>query len=210
MNTVQVYRTDGTVLESVELPDAIFGIRPSQSAIYQTVKGYLMNQRQGIASTKSRAAVSGSGRKLYRQKGTGRARAGSIKSPLRAGGGVIFGPRSRAYRERIPRKIRRLALRSVLSLKARAGELVGVEDFSFPEPKTKRMIEVLENLGMSEGEKVLLLVSHIDPITMKSCLNIRGLRVTSAENLCTYEVLDAERMILARGGLERLKEVLAG
>jgi len=210
VNTVQVYRADGTVLESVELPEALFGIQPSRAAIYQAVKAYMTNQRQGIASAKSRSEVVGTGRKLYRQKGTGRARAGSIASPLRVGGGVIFGPHPLVYRERIPRKIRRLALRSALTLKARAEDIVGLEDPAFSEPRTKQMIKILENLGMSEGEKILLLVGRADPMTMKSCRNIQGLRVTSADTLCTYEVLDAERMILTQSALERLKEVLAG
>ena len=211
MNTVQVYRADGTVLESAELSEALFGIEPSRAAIYQTVKAYMTNQRQSIASTKTRSDVAGTGKKLYRQKGTGRARAGSIASPLRVGGGVIFGPHPFVYRERIPKKVRRLALRSALTLKARSDDIVGLEDLAFPEPKTKQMIEVLKNLEMPEGEKkILLVVGRADPILLKSSRNIQRLRVTSADMLCTYEILDAERMILTQSALERLKEVWAG
>ena len=143
---VPVYNLAGEVVEHIEISDEVFAVPFNQAVVHQALVRQQANARQGTASTKTRGEVTGSGRKLYRQKHTGRARAGSIKSPLRRGGGIIFGPKPRSYRQAMPKKMRQLALRCVLSAKARDGELVVLEQLKLPEPKTKEMVRILAAL----------------------------------------------------------------
>ena len=147
---VDLYTSDGQVKGQVELPDEVFNIEPHEYAMYMAVRAYLNNRRQGTHKVKTRAEVSGGGRKPWPQKGRGVARAGSIRSPLWIGGGKVHGPRPRDYSMNLPRKLKRLARKSALSARARENNLIVVEDFDFERPKTKQMLAVLEALGLSE------------------------------------------------------------
>ena len=206
MIQAKAFSSSGYALEPVVLPESIFGIRPAEHAIYQTVKAYLANQRQGTASTKTRGEVQGSGRKIWRQKGTGRARHGSITAPIFVGGGVVFGPKPRSYKEKVPKKVRRLALKSALSAKAREGAVVVVEDPALEEPKTKRMVALLRACGL-EGSKVLFATGEHSEILYKSCRNIPDLRFRYAENLCAYDVVWADVVVFTQSGLAKVEEV---
>jgi len=184
---------------------SVFDIEPAEHAIYQVVKAYLNNQRQGTASTRNRSRVRGGGSKPWRQKGTGRARAGTYSSPLFVGGGVIFGPTPRSYRERTQKKVRRLALKSALSIKARESALKVVEDFVLEEPKTRRIVEMLQTCGLN-GEKVLFLVAERSDAIHKSCRNIPDLTLRHVSSLCTYDVVRADLVLFTRSGLTETEE----
>jgi large subunit ribosomal protein L4 len=204
MASVEVHNLDGEVVGSVELPEAIFGIEPSEAAIYHAVKAYLTNQRQGNASTKTRAEVDLTKRKMYRQKGTGRARAGTAASPVRVGGGVAHGPRPRDLGERVPKKVRRLAVRSALALKGAEGRVRVLQDFTLEAPKTKRMAAMARAIEVS-GAKALLLTAEPTPTVYKSCRNLPGFSVKPVSQMCTYDVVRAESVIFTEGALGRLQ-----
>ena len=204
MKTVPVYRRDGSEAGTVDLPDEIFGIKPSSAAIYQVIKAHLASRRQGNASTKTRGEVNYTGAKLFRQKGTGRARAGSMKSPLRVGGGVAFGPKPRSHRQKVNQKVRRLALKSAYSIKAREDSIKVVEDFTLDEPKTRELANMLIALGI-EKEKTIFLFGGKDEILYKSSRNIPSLHVIMAENAHTYEVMNSAVLLFMKSSLEKLK-----
>ena len=206
MASVDVTDLQGEVMGSVDLPETIFGIEPSHPAIYHTVKMYLTNQRQGNAHSKTRAEVRRSKRKMYRQKGTGRSRAGTASSPIRVGGGVAHGPRPRELGERVSRKVRRLALKSALSLKVPEGAIKVVEDFSFDVPKTKRMAGMTQAIQIND-RKVLLLTPKSAPNVMKSCRNLSNLQVRPVTQITTYDVVNADAVVFTREALERLQAV---
>lgn len=204
-----IYSMKGEVTGSVDLPEAVFGIRPNHDVLWHSVKAYLGNQRLGSASTLSRSEVNKSGAKPWRQKGTGRARAGTASSPLWAGGGVIFGPKPRDYSSRLPKKKRQLAVRSALSSKAQDDELVLIDQFSLSEPKTKLAVEMLQNLKV--WPKKCLLVSHAyDEGLWRAVSNLRGVQVRAARSLTPYEILDCEVMVMDRASVDVLGEVLGG
>jgi len=207
MMEVDLYTVAGEVSGRVVIPDEIFGAEISRQALYQAVKAYEANRRQGTASAKGRSDVDASKRKLYRQKGTGRARAGSAGSPVRVGGGVAFGPAPRDYRQKIPKKVKRIAIRSALSARAREGAVMAIEDLSFDEPKTAKMAQLLSSMGLKD-KKVLLLLGELSPNVVKSCRNIPGLRVKLAKDVSTYELLWSDVVLFSVKGLESLKEVL--
>src|SRR6266699_6378776 len=160
MAKVEVKNLDGETVKELELVDEVFATPPNQSLLWEATKVYLASQRRGTHSTKSRGEVSGGGKKPWRQKGTGRARAGSIRSPLWAGGGTIFGPQPRDYAYRLPKTARRAALRAALASRHTAGTLLVVDDLRLPEPKTKRMVECLRGLGL-EGASVLIVLGQV-------------------------------------------------
>lgn len=197
---------DGETKGEIELPRGLFGIKPSQHAMYEACKAYLASQRRGTASTKTRSEVRGGGRKPWRQKGTGRARHGSTRSPIWVGGGVAFGPKPRDYSYRIPKKMKRLALKSALSSKAGEAKLHIVEDFSFSEPKTKNMENILNVLGL-KGKKTLLLLPSADENLLKSSRNLPYLTVKRAKDINCYEILNSEYLLVAVSALAQLKEV---
>ncbi|RMI17198.1 MAG: 50S ribosomal protein L4 [Calditrichaeota bacterium] len=206
---LRVYKIDGTLSrQKVTLNPDVFEIEPNDHVLYLAVKAYLANQRQGTHSVKNRAAVSGGGRKPFRQKGTGRARQGTIRAPHMVGGGRAFGPHPRDYRQELPKKVRQLARRSALSYKARENKILVVEDFQFEEPKTKRVVELLENLNV-EDRKVLILTGSYDPNLYKSARNIPYKSVLPAPQFSVYDVLNAETVILQKGAVEIINEVLA-
>jgi large subunit ribosomal protein L4 len=198
---------DGEVVGSAELPSAVFEVeRPSQDAIYFTVKAYLTNQRQGNADTLTRAEVDRTKRKLWRQKGTGRARMGTMGSPVWVGGGVAHGPHPHGYDERVPKKVRRLALKSALTLKARDHRVRVLEDLSFDAPKTRKVAGLVRSLGVQE-RKVLLVVGASDANLFKSCRNLPYFSVKPVNSFSVYDVVGAETVLFTKTALGRLAEV---
>lgn len=191
----------------VVLDDAVYGIEPNDHAIYLDVKLFLANQRQGTAKAKERSEVSGSTRKLGRQKGGGGARRGDINSPVLVGGGRVFGPQPRDYGFKLNKKVRRLARKSALSYKAQENALVVVEDFTFEAPKTKSFIEVINNLKV-EGKKALFVLPGMDKAVYLSARNLERVNVMAASALNTYKVLDADVLVLAEGALSVIDENL--
>ncbi|HWO56762.1 MAG TPA: 50S ribosomal protein L4 [bacterium] len=202
------YDASGAVIGSVDLPDELFGRDPHAPALHAYVKMYLTNQRQGTAKTKTRREVSGGGIKPWRQKGTGRARAGSITSPVWVGGGRAFGPRPRHHHEDVPRKVRRLAFVSALSLKAQNGAVKVWERRELDVPKTKAVADALGKIGVG-GRKTLLLDEGLLPNFTKSCRNIAWLDHTRAELANAYQIMKAQEVIVSPEALARMKELFA-
>jgi large subunit ribosomal protein L4 len=200
------YSSDGTESGTASLPDELFGQPVHEHLLWLSVKRHLGNQRQGTAKVKSRGEVSGGGRKPFKQKGTGRARQGSNTSPLMPGGGRAFGPRPRDYRTDLPKKQRRAALISALSLKAGENAIAVLDALVFTAPKTSQMANVLKALG-AHGKRTLLVIDGADENMLKSCRNIHNLRTVAAHQLNPYELLDAEQVLLTAQGLQRVQEV---
>ena len=192
----------------VTLNDAIFGIEPNDHAIYLDVKQYLANQRQGTHKSKERSEVSGSTRKLIRQKGGGGARRGDINSPLLVGGARVFGPKPRDYRFKLNKKVKQLARRSALSYKVQENALVVVEDFTFEAPKTKNFIALLNDLNLA-GKKVLVVAAGSDKNLYLSARNLPKAKVAVASDINTYGVLDASVLVLTESAVAKVEEVLA-
>lgn len=204
---LDVYKKDGTATGSqVELPAGIFGIEPNDHAIYRAVTAYLANRRQGTHKTKTYGEVSGSGKKLWKQKHTGRARIGAVRSPLWKGGGTIFGPMPRDYSQKVPKKVRQLARKSALSYKAKDAAIMIVEDFTFADaPKTREMSAILKALGLS-GRKTLLLVPRADEKVWKSGRNIPALTVLEASKASTYDVLNSSTLLIQQSAVAILEK----
>ncbi len=204
---VDVYGIDGTkVAEDFELPANIFAIDPNDHAIYLAVKAQLTNARQGTAATKNRALVAGGGKKPWRQKGRGTARAGSTRSPLWRGGGTIFGPQPHPYLMKANKKVKRLARRSAFSYRATEGNVRVVDDFTVDSAKTKDIYEILKNLGVQE-KKTLLLISGADPKLLLAGRNIQKLRIQEAVKASVYELLDNEVIVIQKSAVAKLQEV---
>ncbi len=192
----------------VQLPEAIFGIEPNDHAIYLDVKQYLANQRQGTHKSKQRNEIAGSTRKLYKQKGTGGARAGSIKSPLFNGGGRVFGPQPRDYSFKLNKKLKSLARKSALSYKAQDSNIVVLEDFSFDAIKTKTFIQMVADLSMTD-EKTLLVLPAANNNIYLSSRNVQKAKVITADQLNTYDVLNAGKLLLTTGAIKLMEEAFA-
>jgi len=192
----------------VQLSESVFGITPSDHAIYLDVKQYLANQRQGTHKSKQRNEIAGSTRKLYKQKGTGGARAGSIKSPLFNGGGRVFGPQPRDYSFKLNKKLKSLARKSALSYKAIDNNVVVLEDFTFDSIKTKNYINLVNALNLA-GEKTLLVLPTQNNNIYLSSRNIQKAKVTTADQLNTYDVLNAGKLLLTADSLKTLEEAFA-
>jgi large subunit ribosomal protein L4 len=198
---LEVYKKDGTKTgEKVTLRPDVFEIEPNDHAIYQAVRLYLANQRQGTHKTKTRGEVRGGGKKPWRQKHTGRARSGSTRSPVWIGGGTIFGPQPRAYDFKLPRKVKTLARKSALSYKAKNGQIFVVEDFTFPAPKSKEMLAVLKALSLNE-KKTLILVPSTDVNVYKSGRNIPSVSVLEANKASTYHILNNQVLLIQKTAL---------
>ena len=191
----------------VVLNDAVYGIEPNDHAVYMDVRLYLANQRQGTAKAKERSEVSGSTRKLGRQKGGGGARRGDINSPVLVGGGRVFGPKPRDYGFKLNTKVRRLARKSALTYKAQENAILVVEDFTFDAPKTKSFIEVLKNLKV-DGKKTLFVLPGADKAVYLSARNLERAIVMAASALNTYKVLDADVLVLTEGALNVVEQNL--
>jgi len=192
----------------VQLPDSIFGVEPNDHAIYLDVKQYLANQRQGTHKSKQRNEIAGSTRKLHKQKGTGGARAGSIKSPLFNGGGRVFGPQPRDYSFKLNKKLKSLARKSALSYKAKDNHIVVLEDFNFDSIKTKNYINLVAGLNFT-NEKTLLVLPVANSNIYLSSRNIKKAKVITADQLSTYDILNAGRLLLTAGSVKTLEEALA-
>ena len=205
---VDVLNTTGGVVKSVDLPETVFGVEPNDHAIYLAVKAYQAAQRQGTHKSKERAEIAGSTRKLKKQKGTGTARAGSIKSGVFRGGGRIFGPRPRTYNLKLNKKVARLARRSALSQRMASGNLKVVENFTFNEPKTKEYSAVMDGLKLADV-KSLLIVGDYDQNVYLSSRNLQKSRVISVNELSTYDVLAANEILVSEGAISKLTETLA-
>jgi len=206
---IDVLNTEGkTTGRSVELPDNIFGVEPNEHAVYLAVKSYLANQRQGTHKAKERGEITGSTRKIKRQKGTGTARAGSIKSPVFRGGGRIFGPRPRTYTVKLNAKVKSLAKASALSHKVASGTLKVVEDFTFDAPKTKNFIQVLDNMELS-NQKSLFVTNDYDTNLYLSSRNLPNAKVMNAKDLSVYEILHSNTLVLSEGSVQKLVELFA-
>lgn len=200
---VDLWDRTGSIIGQVALPDDIFGIEPHQHAMYLAVRAYLANHRQGTHKVKTRAEVRGGGRKPWAQKGTGRARHGSIRSPIWVGGGKVHGPRPRTYTIKLPKSVKRLARKSALSLRAREGNLIVVQDFTLERIKTKLIVEVLRNLGL-ENIKTLLLLPRIDETIIFSARNLPYITTMLADKASTYHILEHQKLLLFQGAIEPL------
>jgi large subunit ribosomal protein L4 len=201
--TVEVLTKDGSKAGSVELPESVFGIEPSEHAMYQAVRAYLANRRQGTHKVKTRAEVSGGGKKPFKQKGTGGARRGSSRSPLNPGGGKIHGPKPHLYTIDLPIKVKRLARKSALTLRARENNLVVVEDFSMSAPKTREMASMLKAVNL-EGAKVLMLLSKVDETIVRSARNIAGVSTFPADKISAYDVLNHGKLLIFKSAIETI------
>ena len=192
----------------VQLSDSVFAIEPNNHAVYLDVKQYLANQRQGTHKAKERAEVTGSTRKIKKQKGTGTARAGSKKSPLFKGGGTVFGPRPRSYSFKLNKSLKRLARKSAFSIKAKESNIVVLEDFDFETPNTKNFISVLKALGL-ENKKSLFVLGDSNKNVYLSSRNLKGSSVVSNLELSTYAILNANSLVLLESSLEGIEENLS-
>jgi len=203
-----VYNIDGNkTTRTVELNDSIFGIEPNDHAIYLDVKQYLANKRQGTHATKQRNEIKGSTRKLRRQKGTGAARIGDIKSPVLRGGGRAFGKKPRDYSFKLNKKVKRLARKSALAYKAKDNSVMILEDFSFEAPKTKKYLEILERFNMMD-KKSLLVIPAADRNLILSSRNIPKARIALASDINTYEILNAQHLVFVESSIKEVENIL--
>jgi large subunit ribosomal protein L4 len=193
---------------TVELSKSIFEIKPNDHAVYLDVKRYLANKRQGTNKTKERAEIVGSTRKIKKQKGTGTARAGSIKNPLFRGGGTIFGPRVRSYSQKLNKNVKKLARRSALTLKLKSKSISIVEDFDFENPKTKSFSNVINALGL-EGKKSLFILGHVNKNVYLSARNLERTNVITNSELSTYVIMNAQHIVLLESSLEQIESNLS-
>ena len=207
MSTVTMLNMAGQEAGTIELNDAIFGIEPNQNAVHAVVKNILANKRQGTQSAKTRAEVRGGGKKPFRQKGTGRHRQGSSTDPSQVGGGIVFAPKPRSYRYRVNRKLRRLAMLSMLSSKAQENELIVMDEIKFEEPKTKEMVKMLENVKAEK--KALIVTAEKDENIIKSAANIPGIRTALVGTMNVYEIINHTNLILTKAAVEKIEEVYA-
>lgn len=204
MPEIEVKDIEGKVTGSISLPDEKFGLRGKDPLLHEAVVNFLANQRQGTHATKTRGLVRGGGRKPYRQKHTGRSRAGSIRSPLWRGGGVVFGPQPRDYSYSIPKQARRLAVYAALSRKMSDEEVVVVDKLELEEPRTKKMAEIIDNLGMT-GKSLLIVDNEKNSTVVLSSRNIPGVGYRTARDLHAYDILSHGRLLLTKAAIEALK-----
>lgn len=207
MPVIQVKNMQGADVEELALNDAVFGVEPNKAVMHEVVVNYLASLRAGTSCTKSRGEVRGGGRKPWRQKGTGRARAGTSRSPLWRGGAIIFGPKPRDYSYRVNKKKVALAMRSALSDKVIENAMFVLDALSFEAPKTKDMIKVLEALGTEK--KTLLVLPEIDEVVIKSARNIKGITPVTVAELNTYEILNHNNIVFTKDAVAKIEEVLA-
>lgn len=205
MAKVTMLNMEGAEAGDIELNDDIFGIEINQYAVHAVVKNYLANQRQGTQSAKNRGEVRGGGRKPFRQKGTGRGRQGSTTSPNHIGGGVVFAPKPRDYRYTVPKKVRRLAMKSILSSKVEEMEIIILDSLSFAEPKTKEMLKVLGNV--KAAKKALIVMADKDENVIKSAANIPGLKTTLVSTMNVYEIINYTSFIITKDAINKIEEV---
>ncbi|MBD3638967.1 MAG: 50S ribosomal protein L4 [Crocinitomicaceae bacterium] len=205
---IKVVDTNGKeTSKKVTLADSIYGIEPNDHAIYLDVKQYLAAKRQGTHKSKERADIKGSTRKIKKQKGTGTARAGSIKSPVFRGGGRVFGPQPRNYDFKLNGKVKKLARKSALSYKAKDGEIVVLSGIDFKEPSTKEFLKVMDGIDAAY-EKVLIVLPEYNRNVYLSARNVQGANVVTADSLNTYEIVNSNKMVIAEGAVEKIENIL--
>lgn len=207
MPKIEVYSIEGKKVSDVELKEEVFGIEPNEAIVHSVLVNYMANQRQGTQSTKTRSEVSGGGKKPWRQKGTGRARQGSIRAPHWVGGGIALGPKPRSYKYRVNKKERRLAIRSVLSSKVLEKELVVVDKIDFKEIKTKNMVNALNKLKV-EG-KTLIVLPEKNENVQKSARNIEGVKTSLVNTINVYDLLKYKNLVLTLDAVKKIEEVYA-
>jgi len=207
MANVTLYKQDGSQNGTVELNDAIWAIEPNENVVFDAVVMQRASLRQGTHAVKNRSAVSGGGRKPWRQKGTGRARQGSIRSPQWRGGGIVFGPTPRSYSYKLPKKVRRLAIKSVLSQKVLDSDLVVVDGLSFDAPKTKAFAQVLA--GLNVDTKALVVLEEGNEFAALAARNLPNVKVVPAEGINVLDVVNYNKLILTQAALQKIEEVLA-
>jgi len=207
MPTVALFKQDGTQNGDITLNEEIFGIEPNESVVYDAIIMQRASLRQGTHAVKNRSAVRGGGRKPWRQKGTGRARQGSIRSPQWRGGGVVFGPTPRSYSYKLPKKVRRLAIKSVLSEKVAENKLVAVEALSFEAPKTKEFKQVLTSLSLDS--KVLVVLETENEVAGLAARNLSNVTVTTSDNVTVLDVVANDKILATQTALTQIEEVLA-
>lgn len=208
MPQVAKYDTTGKKVGEIDLIDSVFNENVNEHAVHQVVTSQLAKIRKGTASTKTRGKVSGGGRKPWRQKGTGRARHGSIRSPLWVGGGTVFGPEPRSYNKKVPKKVKRLALRSILTDKLQNESLVILDNLKFNQPKTSQMVEVLHNLELAD-KKVVIVIAEKDTNVYLSARNIPGVKTLVVDALNAYDLLNNDCLIIVNEAVDKIEEVLA-
>lgn len=207
MANIRMLNMAGAEVGEITLNDAIFGIEPNEYAVHATVKNYLANQRQGTQSAKTRSEVRGGGRKPFRQKGTGRHRQGSTTDPSQIGGGIVFAPKPRDYSYAIPKKVKRLALKSALSAKVAENELIVLDELKFEAPKAKEMVKVLENVKAEK--KALIVLAEKDENVIRSASNLQGVRTALVSTMNVYEIVNHYSLILTKAAAEKIEEVYA-
>lgn len=207
MPKVALFNQNGEIVGEIELQDAVFGIEPNNKVLFDAIVMQRASQRQGTSKVKNRSEVRGGGRKPWRQKGTGRARQGSIRSPQWRGGGVVFGPVPRSYSYKLPKKVRRLAIKSALSTKAQDNSIVVLEALSFDAPKTKEMVAVLKNLTVER--KALVVTADLNENVALSARNIPGVTVVAANGLSVLDVMNHDKLVITKDAVEKVEEVLA-
>ncbi len=207
MATLKMLNMAGAEAGEIKLNDEIFAITPNEYAVHEVVKNYLACQRQGTQSAKTRAEVRGGGRRPFRQKGTGRHRQGSSTDPTQVGGGVVFAPKPRDYRYRVNKKVKRLAMKSVLSAKVADNEMIVLNEIKFDEPKTKEMIKMLANV--KAGKKALIVMAEKDENVIKSAANIPGVRTALVGTMNVYEIINHTNFIVTEEAIKKIEEVYA-
>ncbi|HIZ55736.1 MAG TPA: 50S ribosomal protein L4 [Firmicutes bacterium] len=207
MPNVAVYDMAGKEVSKIELSDAVFGIEPNKEVVHMAVVNYLANQRQGTQSTLTRTEVSGGGRKPWKQKGTGHARQGSTRAPQWTHGGVALGPKPRSYRTALNKKVKRLALKSVLSAKVAEGNMIVLDSINLQEYKTKTVVAMLSALNVSS--KALIVMPEVDQKLVKSAANISGVQTTLVNTLNVYDILKNDKFIVVKDAVAKIEEVYA-
>lgn len=207
MPTVTLLKQDGSEVGQVELNEAVFGIEPNTHVLHETVLMQRSSLRQGTHKVKNRSEVRGGGRKPWRQKGTGRARQGSIRSPQWVGGGVVFGPTPRSYSYKMPKKVRRLALRSAYSSKVKDESIVVLESLSFDAPKTKDFVSMLQALSVEKS--ALVVVANLDENVIRSASNLKNVNVVTTDRVNVYDLIKHDKLIITKEAAEKIGEVLS-
>ncbi len=204
---IPVRNREGKTIEEIDVSPEVFEVKPNEAAVHQVIKAQLAAARRGTAKTKTRAEVRGGGKKPWRQKGTGRARIGSIRAPHWTGGGTVFGPVPRDYSFNVPKKMRRVALRSILSSKARDGRLIILDDFGLAEPRTKDAVQVLKNLDATK--KTTVIVGENQDTAVRSVRNIDNVKIIYSSEINAYDLLDNEYLVMTRAALNAVEEGLS-
>ena len=207
MPSIKVLKMSGAEVGTYDLAESVFGVTPNEAVLHAAVRAYLLNQRQGTQSTLTRTEVSGGGKKPWRQKGTGRARQGSTRSPQWTHGGIALGPKPRSYRVDLNKKTKRVALFSALSAKVAGNEMIVVDTIASTEYKTKTMVSMLKAIGASS--KVLVVLADNTAEVVKSFANIEGVKTTQANTINVYDVLNCNTIVFAKGAVEKVEEVYA-